>query len=88
MKSPVAQEPSTCTTASLKRPQRGTLYLALHGLALTALLGAVLFCTVGLNKKDPAFGDLPWIYAGASLATSILLGLLAQVFKPQDFAEL
>ena len=59
------------------KSSREAFYLMTFALALTLFMGAALFVTVGLNPKRESFGNLPWIYAGISLAGSVVLWLIS-----------
>jgi len=45
-------------------------------LALTAIMGAALFATVGLNPKAEGDGNSPWYYMAGCTTASILLYVL------------
>lgn len=68
---------SSITGGSAMKSSREAFYLMTFALALTLFMGAALFVTVGLNPKRESFGNLPWIYAGISLAGSVVLWLIS-----------
>ena len=59
------------------KSNREAFYLMTFALALTLLMGTGLFVMVGLNPNRESFGNLPWVYAGLSLAGSVVLWVIS-----------
>jgi hypothetical protein len=56
-------------------------------LALTAIMGAALFVTVGINPKNEDYGNSPWYYAAGSVSAAALLYALSRRFDKTAGAD-
>ena len=66
------------TMISATQSWRDAASTVAFALALTAIMGAALFVTVGINPKTEGFGNSPWYYAGGSLTAAPLLYALSR----------
>jgi hypothetical protein len=56
---------------------RDSMSTVTFGFSLVLVMSTVLFILVGVNPKNEAYSNMPWIYSGLSAAGSILFWVVS-----------